>query len=967
MAAFTASQAKVDNGSKVVQINSGESVSNVRGGDFLVIANAIVEINHAYIGADNKGYFELVKNWPNSNQSNQPCIVIPTTGEFKTVVTALHEANALVNDNYQAMQAWQTQMGTVTFVNKDKTTTTVKTLKQIENEAQAQLDEYHPYPWAMRKVEFEARRAANNEKFAASGFVSLGKSLDSSLIDTINQGLQVSGASASSLVGQLALGFTGSNSKSGNSKTDQAVINIAGVLTNLIAIPESYGIRILLPPAEDGTRTYDSTTGLSITHATSALAFAAESATNKVVTDRVDLWGFEVFLREINDADPFVYKYGLPQSLASSINGVATVDDNIRPITYFAWYTGDTTSRGKGVNWQNATEAQRINIASDPENNIYFDDLTGKFYQWCVMGRSYAGVKNGDWFRIDTTKSPFLMMTEENGQAKYIYPKGKQDTVPTFRSGWPVYQNIPEKTGLGVFKAFASSEAAPYTQAGVEGECYFYVGGTVNRRNTGLHHDSLNTLGTAKASDDKVWHNTAQSFTSKADCFDSAKLLAGSGSIASGKSGAPDGRYYDAIYESGQGGVCRDMRYLANKLTDEDFQEHYKKVLTGDYRGTEKLSFSKFIPETVTVSGIAIADSSNSGRIYFGVSSQDFEDQTLVFNNLQKIKVYLCGDNNQSMVINIDTYNAPTWWPNGTPVGLIGGLGTRNTEYAAEFNNKFPVGTKLWIGVEYAMDVSISHEFTHSELVGSAQNILSISAFHNGWCGKWNPNVPDGVKSYKDATFTRIIKDTSVDRIYTTNGGASWAAGKSSASLDTNSMVSPTVMSPNLVEQRIYSTNAKMTLKATNDPVYKGNKGLGKVFVSAWASLTKGKDLGYSLIDKVLTGTNTYARTMTYNLVQGGVDPNSGGLPISASYPIKHPVVDISVVDSPAFKALDYQVSENSQGFINFAFTELANNGVDWGDDGLIHPSNTTTSMPDENGRSVLVSTARCTEPLGWI
>jgi len=55
MAAFTASQAKVDNGSKVVQINSGESVSNVRGGDFLVIANAIVEINRAYIGADNKG------------------------------------------------------------------------------------------------------------------------------------------------------------------------------------------------------------------------------------------------------------------------------------------------------------------------------------------------------------------------------------------------------------------------------------------------------------------------------------------------------------------------------------------------------------------------------------------------------------------------------------------------------------------------------------------------------------------------------------------------------------------------------------------------------------------------------------------------------------------------------------------------------------------------------------------------
>ncbi|MEC8140289.1 MAG: hypothetical protein VX058_08950, partial [Pseudomonadota bacterium] len=31
----------------------------------------------------------------------------------------------------------------------------------------AELDAIHPFPWAMRKVEFEARRAANNEKFAA--------------------------------------------------------------------------------------------------------------------------------------------------------------------------------------------------------------------------------------------------------------------------------------------------------------------------------------------------------------------------------------------------------------------------------------------------------------------------------------------------------------------------------------------------------------------------------------------------------------------------------------------------------------------------------------------------------------------------------------------------------------------------------------------------------------------------------
>ena len=81
MPAFTASQASVTNNSKVVQINSGESIANVNSGDFLVLAGFIIEINRAYLGGDGKGYFELVKNWPNSNQTNQECIVIPTTGK----------------------------------------------------------------------------------------------------------------------------------------------------------------------------------------------------------------------------------------------------------------------------------------------------------------------------------------------------------------------------------------------------------------------------------------------------------------------------------------------------------------------------------------------------------------------------------------------------------------------------------------------------------------------------------------------------------------------------------------------------------------------------------------------------------------------------------------------------------------------------------------------------------------------
>lgn len=135
MAAFTANQASVTNGSKVVTINSGESIANVRQGDFLFLAGFLVEINRGYVGGSSQQYIELVKNWANSSQSNQPALVIPTTGDFRAAVDTINNANKNVNDNFLAMQNWQTKTGTVTFTNQDGTTTTVKTLKQIETEA----------------------------------------------------------------------------------------------------------------------------------------------------------------------------------------------------------------------------------------------------------------------------------------------------------------------------------------------------------------------------------------------------------------------------------------------------------------------------------------------------------------------------------------------------------------------------------------------------------------------------------------------------------------------------------------------------------------------------------------------------------------------------------------------------------------------------------------------------------------
>ncbi|MFH4556116.1 hypothetical protein [Vibrio diabolicus] len=64
-------------------------------------------------------------------------------------------------------------------------------------------------------------------------------------------------------------------------------------------------------------------------------------ATEEVVINRVDLFGFEYFLEEISKANPFVYPYGCIQSLASTMEGIATTGSN-RPVTYYAAFDGDT-------------------------------------------------------------------------------------------------------------------------------------------------------------------------------------------------------------------------------------------------------------------------------------------------------------------------------------------------------------------------------------------------------------------------------------------------------------------------------------------------------------------------------------------------------------------------------------------------------------------------------------------------
>lgn len=1011
MAAFTADSINISNGQDVAEILSQEAINTIRKGDFLVIGSfPPVEILQAYKNGQGERFIELLKPWPHTSQANQPAIVIPTTVDYREAVEALQAANTLVSDNKKAMGEWQTNMGTVTFKDKDGNDVVVKTLRQIEADNQAQMNAYHPNPWAMRKVEFEAMRAANNDEFAASGFAHLGKHADTVATPPINEGMFTRSEGNFTQTWQankLWLGRVDSYA-TGVSKEDYPMLNIAGVLIDLFSSNGSQNpydgasFIVKLPPEEDGTRTYESgaSGGTSVIHATPALAFASETDTNKVVTDRVDMWSFEVFLREINDSDPFIYGKGLIQSEVLNVNGISTVLDTVRPIEYFAWFEGDTTSRGRGVNWQTATEAQRIAIASDPKNNIYFDDATGKFYQWCIRGRSFAGKGNGDWHVLDITPSssgPQFDTSKSNNTRIRAQGVTNNDAAYNENTGLDYAQvfvdpnvdfageNRSTDRGIRVLRDHPNN----YDKA-VDNQCYLYICGTVPRLNKGAYHPSFNPLGAAKTAiageGHLLWNHSANDkLIDRASCFKKWDNVWGysGGSISIGipsdntqqGAGRPDLRFYDAIYASGQGGVCRDMRYPASGLTAEDFAEADLKIKSGEYRGREVLSITKFIPETVTVGGAALYEPGNAGgSVTFPTSNSDNPRDTdsSVLNNLKATHWLLAGDNGETMVIKrVSQQVDSVRWPFSTNSVYLYGSGV----ITSEFNYKFPIGTKLWIGAMYPSRISVAGEYTHTEVIGDPADILLCDDLKEGWLGSWNGFIPDGSSYWSSMELSRPTDVSSLTRVYTNDNGVTWSATSIAINPTTNAPTVNDAPAVGRVEIWNYETKARMTTPQINGVVYGGYKGIGSVFYTSYFDSEFGALLGYSLTGKILTQGGGALAIGTAEMQSkvlnkagriagsptGSIYPDNTHTPISLAPPTEN--------SSPAFKALNYNVAVKQQGFIHYAYTQLTYDATagDWGDDGVIHPADNQTTMPDENGHTNLVGMAQCVEPIGWI
>jgi hypothetical protein len=237
------------------------------------------------------------------------------------------------------------------------------------------------------------------------------------------------------------------------------------------------------------------------------------------------------------------------------------------------------------------------------------------------------------------------------------------------------------------------------------------------------------------------WHSALllNPTTSVSLCFDPANIDGSganiSGAIANAASGRPDSKYYDAIYASD----VHDLRINAAGKHDalSARQALFSRAISGDARGWEAQSFTKFITETVTVSSVAV------GTITFqtSASTNPRATTTLEFNIGIPHKYWLLlGDNGNTMIIKreyLQGYDF-AYWPYSDDRAYLYDC---PSSAAAEFNTKFPVGTVLTLGATWEIPYYQS-EPTQTDILGDPANI--VATFPDGVVGQWIPVIPDG-------------------------------------------------------------------------------------------------------------------------------------------------------------------------------------------------------------------------------
>lgn len=658
--------------------------------------------------------------------------------------------------------------------------------------------------------------------------------------------------------------------------------------------------------------------------------------TEEVVTDRVDMFGLEQFDMVMKDGEIF----DMIQSRSSTFgtSGVPTVT-SVRPDSFFAAYSGqENIVKGKCVRWPDLNRAQKRHITKYMKERLWVNE-DGDLTFTTIRQHGFEGAGNGDW-KNSAKRSSLAPIDQgyclvfDNVAQPYKVQAGA-DSVPEASMYWTTSETTAtwgDKNfkSRGLFKATRNSSGAGHLDA-FNGRCFFYVLGTCSRLNQGAYHPSLNESGArafVKSGQDwnNLWNKTEKSWTKRelfmiadvADVDNQWRVGKASGAIGT-PSGRSDGRFYDAIYADGLGGVV-DYRLPAYENdSPEEAAKVWEKVKNKTYRGLENPLFTR-----------PVAGSSNGHSDDIGVYYNDGLPSENIFQlSISSSKVFEVDDFVEGVSVVSVVNNTTGEILRGTCFGVFSKTNIR-------FHVEIPTSERWYASDDFTdhtflisnpIKQSVSGNFIVTDAIGNPVNFLKVEDLKFGWPGGWIPAIPDNTA--KNFVATRKNVDDVVSRTYTNDYGVTWLSNTVSFD-NTNNHINFNASDSTVMLWK-YIAFAKQTKPSTNKPVLNSEAGLG----SAWAWCYVNPEGGHgggllmeSLIGKV--GTNSSLGGELYQtlaLTKSGIKGDSylGSSALHEPDTTHSPLSLVSPNNnhSRAVKALPYQISNNGQCSLGVHANEL--------------------------------------------
>jgi len=175
------------------------------------------------------------------------------------------------------------------LVSENNASTSAASSLTEADRAQAIADALEPIGSVIPKAVIDALREKRIRDSAGSGFVEWGKSQQYNAIASVNDGMWAAYSQANTL--RMGRGHTG---KAGSSRTDSPRVIANGVQHVVDRVGNTSestynNVIISFPPAPDGTKTYDSATGVVTQHASAAEAFEGQIL-NGDFRNGLDFW-----------------------------------------------------------------------------------------------------------------------------------------------------------------------------------------------------------------------------------------------------------------------------------------------------------------------------------------------------------------------------------------------------------------------------------------------------------------------------------------------------------------------------------------------------------------------------------------------------------------------------------------------------------------------------------------------------